>query len=130
GASIPADGAVRAGSSELTEAIVTGESRPVPKQPGDRVIAGTVNGSGSLRIELTGTGDGTTLAGIMRLVEQAQSSRSLAQALADRAAFWLTIIALGAGVVTLIVWLGARANEPAFAIERFVTVLVIACPHA
>ena len=129
GASIPADGVVRAGSSEVTEAVVTGESRPVPKQPGDRVIAGTVNGSGSLRIELTGTGDRTTLAGIMRLVEQAQSSRSRAQALADRAAFWLTIVALAAGGITLIAWLMSGA-EPSYAVERLVTVLVIACPHA
>jgi Cu2+-exporting ATPase len=93
------------------------------------VIAGTVNGSGSLRVEVTGTGDRTALAGIMRLVEQAQSSRSRAQALADRAAFILTLVALGAGALTLIVWLSLRA-EPAFAIERLVTVLVIACPHA
>ena len=129
GASIPADGVVRAGSSEVTEAVVTGESRSVPKQPGDRVIAGTVNGSGSLRIELTGTGDRTTLAGIMRLVEQAQSSRSRAQALADRAAFWLTIVALAAGGITLIAWLMSGA-DPSYAVERLVTVLVIACPHA
>ena len=129
GASIPADGVVRAGPSEVTEAIVTGESRPVPKQPGDRVTAGTVNGSGSLRIELTETGDRTTLAGIMRLVEQAQSSRSRAQALADRAAFWLTITALAAGAITSIAWLMSGA-DPSYAVERLVTVLVIACPHA
>jgi Cu2+-exporting ATPase len=129
GASIPADGVVRAGSSEVNEAMVTGESRPVPKKPGDRVIAGTVNGSGSLRVEVTGTGERTTLAGIMRLVQQAQSSRSRAQALADRAAFWLTVVALGAGAITLVAWLSARA-EPSYAVERLVTVLVIACPHA
>jgi Cu2+-exporting ATPase len=129
GASIPADGVVRDGSSELNEAMVTGESRPVPKKPADRLIAGTVNGSGSLRVEVTGTGERTTLAGIMRLVEQAQSSRSRAQALADRAAFWLTMVALGAGAITLVAWLGARA-EPAYAVERLVTVLVITCPHA
>jgi Cu2+-exporting ATPase len=129
GASIPADGAVRNGSSEVNEAMVTGESRPVPKQPGDRVIAGTVNGSGSLRIEVTGTGERTTLAGIMRLVEQAQSSRSRAQALADRAAFWLTVAALISGAITLVGWLSLGA-EPSYAVERLVTVLVIACPHA
>jgi Cu2+-exporting ATPase len=129
GASIPADGVVREGSTEVNEAMVTGESRPVPKKPGDRVIAGTVNGSGSLRIEVTGTGERTTLAGIMRLVEQAQSSRSRAQALADRAAFWLTVVALGAGAITLVAWLAAQA-EPSYAVERLVTVLVIACPHA
>jgi P-type Cu2+ transporter len=129
GASIPADGVVRQGSSTVNESMITGESRPVAKKEGDRVIAGTVNGSGSLRVEVTGTGERTALAGIMRLVEQAQTSRSRAQALADRAAFWLTLIALGAGALTLVAWLAARA-EPAFAIERLVTVLVIACPHA
>ena len=83
-----------------------------------------------LRIEVTGAGDRTALAGIMRLVEQAQTSRSRAQALADRAAFALTIVALGAGLVTLLAWLVLRSSDPAFAIERVVTVLVIACPHA
>lgn len=129
GARIPADGSVREGHSSVNESMITGESRPVEKNPGDRVIAGTVNQSGSMRVEVTGTGDRTTLAGIMRLVEQAQQSKSRAQALADRAAFWLTIIALGAGAVTLAWWLAAGA-ETAFAVERLVTVLVIACPHA
>ncbi len=129
GARIPADGVVREGHSSENESMITGESRPVEKNPGDRVIAGTVNEAGSLRVGVTGTGERTTLAGIMRLVEQAQQSRSRAQALADRAAFWLTIIALGAGTVTFIAWLGAGADA-AFAVERLVTVLVIACPHA
>ena len=129
GARIPADGAVREGHSSVNESMITGESRPVEKNPGERVIAGTVNEAGSLRVEVTGTGERTTLAGIMRLVEQAQQSRSRAQALADRAAFWLTIIALGAGTATFIVWAAAGA-EIAFAVERLVTVLVIACPHA
>jgi Cu2+-exporting ATPase len=130
GASVPADGAVRDGASSVNESMITGESRPVDKRPGDKVIAGTVNGTGSLRIEVTGVGDRTALAGIMRLVEQAQSSRSRAQALADRAAFALTVIALGAGILTLVIWLFLRPGDPAFAIERLVTVLVIACPHA
>ena len=129
GASIPADGTVSDGASEVNESMVTGESRPVKKAPGERVIAGTVNGAGSLRVEVTGTGEGTALAGIMRLVEQAQSSRSRAQALADRAAFWLTIVAIVAGVVTFAAWLALR-GDPAFAVERLVTVLVISCPHA
>ncbi|MGH9204309.1 MAG: HAD-IC family P-type ATPase, partial [Vicinamibacterales bacterium] len=129
GQSIPADGVVRAGDSQVNEAAITGESRPVDKKLGDKVIAGTVNGSGSLRVEVTGTGDRTALAGIMRLVEQAQTSRSRAQALADRAAFWLTLIALGAGAVTIVAWLLADATS-AYAVERLVTVLVIACPHA
>jgi P-type Cu2+ transporter len=130
GASVPADGLVREGMSAVNESMITGESRPVEKKPADRVIAGTVNGTGSLRIEVTATGEHTALAGIMRLVGEAQSSRSRAQALADRAAFALTLIALGAGVVTLVTWLLLRPGDPAFAIERMVTVLVIACPHA
>ncbi|HEX2219513.1 MAG TPA: heavy metal translocating P-type ATPase [Gemmatimonadales bacterium] len=129
GQSVPADGDVVSGESDLDEAVLTGESRPVRKRPGDRVIAGTVSGSGSLRVAVTGTGDRTALAGIMRLVAQAQASRSRAQALADRAAFWLTVVALAAGATTLVGWLAAGA-ETAYAIERLVTVLVIACPHA
>jgi Cu2+-exporting ATPase len=129
GASVPADGVVQEGTSEVNEAMVTGESRPVSKKQGDPLIAGTVNGSGSLRIKVTGTGERTTLAGIMRLVEQAQGSRSRAQALADRAAFWLTVAALLSGVVTLVAWLAAGADL-SYAVERLVTVLVIACPHA
>jgi Cu2+-exporting ATPase len=129
GASFPADGVVREGTSEVNEAMITGESRPVRKGPGDAVIAGTVNGAGSLRAEVTGTGEQTALAGIMRLVAEAQSSRSRAQALADRAAFYLTIIAVVAAVLTLVGWLLA-GEEASFVIERVVTVLVIACPHA
>nr|MBA3496494.1 heavy metal translocating P-type ATPase [Gemmatimonadales bacterium] len=129
GGRIPADGAVREGRSTVNESMITGESRPVAKGPGDRVIAGSVNEAGVLRVDVTGTGDRTALAGIMRLVAEAQSSKSRAQALADRAAFWLTFVALGAGAVTLVAWLAVGA-EPAYAVERLVTVLVIACPHA
>ena len=129
GQAVPADGTVRDGQSEVDEASITGESRPVPRTVGERVIAGTINGSGSLRVQITAAGDRTALAGIMRLVAQAQASRSRAQALADRAAFWLTWIALAAGAVTFIAWklLGAETSD---AVERLVTVLVIACPHA
>ena len=109
--------------------MLTGESKPVEKDVGLEVVAGTVNGSGSLRVQVTGTGEKTALAGIMRLVEEAQTSRSRAQTLADRAAFFLTVVAIGSGVITWIVWLSV-ADEPAFAVQRFVTVLVIACPHA
>jgi Cu2+-exporting ATPase len=129
GSSIPADGVVLEGSSAVNEAMITGESRPVQKKLDDNVIAGTVNGAGSLRVKVTGTGERTALAGIMRLVAQAQSSRSKAQALADRAAFFLTVIAIVSAVITLAAWLLVGAT-PAFAIERVVTVLVIACPHA
>jgi P-type Cu2+ transporter len=129
GEAVPADGVVREGSSALNESMLTGESRPVDREPGDEVIGGTVNGSGPLRVEVTRTGDDSALAGIMRLVEQAQSSRSRAQALADRAAFWLTIVALAAGAATLAAWSLAGATG-SYTVERVVTVLVIACPHA
>jgi Cu2+-exporting ATPase len=129
GASIPADGTVRDGTSDVNESMITGESRPVAKAPEAHVIAGTVNGRGSLRVEVTGAGEKTALAGIMRLVEQAQTSRSRAQALADRAAYALTIVAVVAAVLTLAGW--SLAGAPAaFVVERVVTVLVIACPHA
>lgn len=129
GASVPADGIVQSGSSELNEAMITGESRPVKKAEGDAVIAGTINGAGALYVEVTGTGDDTKLSGIMRLVAEAQQSKSRAQHLADRAAQLLTGVALLAGVLTLVVWqlLGAPID---FSIVRVVTVLVIACPHA
>ncbi|MFN2268356.1 MAG: heavy metal translocating P-type ATPase, partial [Desulfonatronovibrio sp.] len=129
GESLPADGTIKQGKSNINEAMITGESRPVQKKKGDEVIAGTINGEGALRVEVQGTGDNTKLSGIMRLVEQAQHSKSRAQHLADRAAQTLTGVALGAGVLTLIVWqiLGAPLD---FSIIRTVTVLVIACPHA
>ena len=129
GSGIPADGVVLEGSSAVNEAMITGESRPVEKNSGDKVIAGTVNTAGSLRVNVTGVGERTALAGIMRLVAQAQSSRSRAQALADRAAFFLTVVAIVSAVFTLVAWLLVGASA-AFAVERVVTVLVIACPHA
>ncbi|OHE89895.1 MAG: copper-translocating P-type ATPase, partial [Lysobacterales bacterium RIFOXYA1_FULL_68_6] len=129
GAGIPADGLVKSGKSSVNESMITGESKLIEKREGAKVIAGTVNGQGSLRIEVTGTGESTALAGIMRLVAQAQTSRSRAQALADRAAFWLTLVAIGAGVVTFLAWWAVGATLD-FTIMRVVTVLVIACPHA
>jgi Cu2+-exporting ATPase len=126
---VPADGIVQSGKSDVNESMITGESVPVTKIEGAKVIAGTVNGSGSLRVKVTGTGEQTALANIMRLVEQAQTSRSRAQALANRAAFLLTIVAVVTGALTLIVWLALGATG-AFAVERLVSVLVIACPHA
>jgi Cu2+-exporting ATPase len=124
---VPADGLVRDGKSDVNESMITGESAPVQKTAGATVIAGTVNGSGSLRVEVTGTGDRTTLASIMRLVEQAQTSRSRAQALADRAAFFLTVVAIVAGGLTLVVWLTLGATG-AFAVERVVSVLARTSP--
>jgi len=129
GASVPADGIVRDGHSSVNESMLTGESRLIDKHTGDSVIAGTVNGDGSLRVEVTKTGERTALAGIMRLVAQAQASRSRAQVLADRAAFYLTLVAVSSAIVTAIAWT-ALSMPGAFVVERVVTVLVIACPHA
>ncbi|MBI2865288.1 MAG: heavy metal translocating P-type ATPase [Chloroflexi bacterium] len=129
GGKIPVDGLVNEGASDVSEAMISGESRPVAKTSGAKVIAGTVNGAGSLRVEVTNIGEDTALAGIMRLVEQAQQSRSAAQAIADRAAYWLTLIAIGTGAITLAAWV-LLAAPAGFALERAVTVLVIACPHA
>ncbi len=129
GGSIPVDGVVKEGKSAVNESMITGESKPVDKTAGDNVIAGTANGDGSLRVEVSGTGDKTALAGIMRLVEEAQGSRSASQALADRAAFFLTLVAIGAGGLTFVAWLAFGATLD-FTISRLVTVLVIACPHA
>jgi Cu2+-exporting ATPase len=129
GASVPADGTVEEGDSDVNESMITGESKPVSKEPGDEVIGGTINGDGSLRVRVGATGEETTLAGIMRLVEEAQQSKSKTQVLADRAAGWLFYVALGAAVVTAIAWTVAVSFD-ATVIERVVTVLVIACPHA
>jgi Cu2+-exporting ATPase len=129
GEQIPVDGVVLDGASSVNEAFLTGESRPVPKEKGAEVIAGAVNGEGALVVEVQRTGEATTLSQIRRLVEEAQQSHSRFQALADRAAFWLTLIALGAGSFTLAVWL-VLGFAPDFALTRMVAVMVIACPHA
>ena len=129
GASVPADGEVTEGQSSLNESMITGESRPVKKLAGDKVIAGTINGDGSLRIKVTATGDETALAGIMRLVDQAQKSKSQTQLLADRAAGWLFYVALGVAALTALIWVIAIGFN-VDVLKRVVTVLVIACPHA
>jgi Cu2+-exporting ATPase len=129
GASVPADGTVEEGHSDVNEAMITGESRPVTKDAGSRIIAGTINGDGSLRARVTATGNQTALAGIMRLVEQAQQSKSNTQLLADKAAKWLFYIALLAAALTTLAWIAAVGLE-LDVLERAVTVLVIACPHA
>jgi P-type Cu2+ transporter len=128
GGRVPADGIIIEGEAELDESMITGESRPAGKGQGDRVVAGTVVTDSALRIRVTAVGEQTALAGIRRLVEQAQTSRSRAQALADRAAALLFYFAVGAGLLTMAVWLAL--GEPDQAVERTVTVLVIACPHA
>jgi Cu2+-exporting ATPase len=129
GASVPADGEVAEGHSDVNEAMITGESKPVSKEVGDAVIGGTINGDGSLRVQVTATGDETALAGIMRLVEQAQQSKSDTQILADKAAGWLFYIAVAVAAITSVAWMLAIGFDLTV-IERAVTVLVIACPHA
>ncbi|MCC6190930.1 MAG: copper-translocating P-type ATPase [Anaerolineales bacterium] len=129
GASVPADGEVVEGSSDVSEAMITGESKPVSKKAGAKVIAGTLNGDGSLRVRVTATGNETALAGIMRLVEQAQQSKSKTQVLADQAAGWLFWVALAIAAITAVAWTLAIGFDVQV-IERVATVLVIACPHA
>ena len=129
GAKVPADGKIVDGASHVNESMITGESKPVSKKEGDAVIAGTINGDGALKISVTNIGEKTFLAGVMRLVAEAQASKSRLQILSDRAAFYLTVIAVSGGIITLIAWLIAGADV-AFAVARLVAVLVIACPHA
>ena len=129
GEQVPVDGEVVDGSSSVNEAFLTGESQPVTKKTGSEVVAGAVNGEGALVLRVTRTGDATTLSQIRRLVAEAQTSRSRFQNLADRAAGWLFYVALGAGVLTFVIWILA-AQDLQQAITRTVTVLVIACPHA
>ncbi len=129
GARVPVDGVVEAGRSQVDESLITGESRPVSKDLGDEVIGGSVNGSGSLRLRVNRIGGDTVVAGIMRLVEEAQSSRTRSQALADRAAFWLTFVAVGASLIAFVGWTLARGLDD-YTIERSITTLVVACPHA
>lgn len=129
GTKIPADGVITDGESDVDESLVTGESKPVSKKEKDTVIAGAINGDGALKVKVTKIGEKTFLAGVMRLVAEAQASKSRLQMLSDKAAFYLTLIAIGGGIITLIVWLLANA-EVSFAVARLVAVLVIACPHA
>ncbi|OHA92384.1 MAG: ATPase P [Candidatus Zambryskibacteria bacterium RIFCSPLOWO2_02_FULL_51_21] len=129
GAKIPADGVIMEGETEVNESMVTGESKPVGKKENDAVIAGTINGDGSLKIKVTQIGEHTFLAGVMRLVAEAQASKSRLQILSDRAALYLTFVAVIGGAATLVAWLLAGA-EVSFAVARLVAVLVIACPHA
>jgi Cu2+-exporting ATPase len=128
GGSVPADGRITQGSAEIDESMVTGESRPVPRGVGEPVVAGTVATDSGLRVEVTAVGTDTALAGIQRLVTEAQNSSSRAQRLADRAAGWLFWFALGSAAVTAVVW--SFAGSPEDAVVRTITVLVIACPHA
>ena len=130
GEKIPADGVIVEGESAVNEAMLTGESTPVDKKAGGKVIGGSINGEGSLTIQVKGTGKDSFLSQVIALVKQAQESKSKSQALANTAAMWLTIVALTCGVITFLLWLVPLSKEFSFAIERAVTVMVITCPHA
>ena len=130
GEKIPADGTVVDGASSVNESMLTGESVPVEKAAGDEVIAGSVNGTGSLVVEVEKTGEASYLNQVISLVREAQASQSRTQNLADRAAYWLTIIALSAGALTFIAWYAGLGQTFVFSLERAVTVMVITCPHA
>lgn len=130
GEKIPADGKVIEGESSVNEALLTGESTPVAKQADSMVIGGSVNGEGSLTVEVQKTGEESYLAQMTSLVRQAQQSKSRSQTVADRAARWLTFIAINAGALTIILWLTLSGQGVAFSVERMVTVMVITCPHA
>lgn len=130
GEKIPADGKIYEGKTSINEAMITGESKPVSKGEGDDVIGGSINGEGSIKIEVEKIGDETFLSQIVKLVKEAQESKSKTQNLANRAAFWLTIIAITAGTLTMFIWLMFTGQNFNFALARTVTVMVIACPHA
>ncbi|MCI0330986.1 MAG: copper-translocating P-type ATPase [candidate division Zixibacteria bacterium] len=130
GEKIPADGEVVSGGSSVNESMLTGESKPVAKKVGSMVIGGAVNGEGSLTVEVKKMGKDSFLSQVIKLVRQAQESKSKTQDLANRAAQWLTGVALGGGALTLLVWAALLNKEFAFALERTVTVMVISCPHA
>ncbi len=130
GEKIPVDGDVTEGETSVNEAMLTGESKPVPKRPGNGLIGGSINGEGSVIVEVKKTGKDSFLSQVIELVRQAQESKSRTQDLANRAALWLTIIALAGGGATIFVWLAIMHRDFAFALERMVTVMVITCPHA
>ncbi len=130
GEKIPADGITIKGESSVNESMLTGESKPVSKKAGDKVIGGGINGEGSLVIQVERTGKDSFLSQVIDLVKEAQESKSKTQDLANRAAFWLTIIAIVGGAVTMFIWLAIMDESLAFALERTVTVMVITCPHA
>ncbi len=130
GEKIPADGRIIEGKTSINEAMITGESKPVSKGEGDEVIGGSINGEGSLKIVVEKTGDETFLSQVVKMVKEAQESKSKTQNLANKAAFWLTIIAITAGAITMFSWLMFTEQSFNFALTRTVTVMVITCPHA
>ncbi len=129
GEKIPADGVVVEGITHVNEAMLTGESKPVPKSVGDRVIGGAINMEGSLKVRVEKTGEETYLSQVLKLVKEAQESKTRLQDMADRVAFYLTVVAIGVGVLAFLAWISLRGDLQ-FAVERAVTVMVIACPHA
>jgi len=129
GEKIPADGVIIKGTTSINESMLTGESKPVNKRINDKVIAGSANNDGSIQIKIINTGEKSYVSQVIRLVKEAQMSKSKTQNLADKAALWLTIIALTAGTITFTAWLLAD-NNLSFALERMITVIVITCPHA
>src|SRR5262245_20533681 len=130
GEKIPADAVIIKGQTSTNESMLTGESRPVDKQEADTVIGGSINGEGAIVVEVRRTGADSFLSGVIKLVQEAQTSKSRTQDIANRAAFWLTVVALSVSGLTLLSWLFFSQQSLAFAIERAVTVLVISCPHA
>ena len=130
GEKIPSDGLIVDGHSYVDESMLTGESRPVEKEEGDRLIGGSINGDGSLHLEVESSGADSYLSKVVEMVRESQEAKSRTQGLADRAAFWLTVIAITTGIVTLIAWLVFAGRDLQFSIARMATVMVITCPHA
>ena len=130
GEKIPADGKIFEGKTSINESMITGESKPVSKSEGDSVVGGSINGEGSLKIEVEKIGDETFLSQVVKMVKEAQESKSKTQNFANKAAFWLTIVAISAGAITMFVWLVFTGQSFNFALSRTVTVMVITCPHA
>ncbi len=130
GEKIPADGKIFEGKSSINEAMITGESKPVSKGEGDNVVGGSINGEGSIKIEVEKIGDETFLSQVVKMVKEAQESKSKTQNFANKAAFWLTIVAITSGALTMFVWLVFTGQSFNFALSRTVTVMVITCPHA
>ena len=130
GEKYPADGLVIEVETSVNESMLTGESKPVPKNPGSKVIGGSINGEGAVTVEVKNNGKDSFLSGVIQLVREAQASKSRTQDIANRAALWLTIIASAAGIITFIIWMAVINKDLAFSLERAVTVMVITCPHA
>jgi len=130
GEKYPADGSILEGETSVNESMLTGESKPITKNPGSKVIGGSINGEGAVAVEVKNIGRDSFLSGVIKLVEEAQASKSRTQDIANRAALWLTVTAISAGIITLIVWMAVINKDFAFSLERTVTVMVTACPHA